>query len=212
MLSTVKYEFDPSYHEQIGASIGISTVGYRLNKYNPSEWHENNYAKHHQTFSDRDNSEKQHELNMKHFHSLNKLKIYQRTNYNNGLFTWSFLPRVRKLCFCRLHDINFWKFELNRMIEDVRNEIDLLVAQKKRLTNSLNATEAPLHIATESLANRHRCYGEDRVYDAVEVGLLKEVEIINNVQSLLRQTMITAEQQIRYLFALLNHLTSMVLR
>jgi type II secretory pathway component PulL len=102
----------------------------------------------------------------------------------------------------RLHDINFWKFELNRMIEDVRNETDILVAQKKRLTNSLDATEAPLHIATECLANRDRRYGEDRVYDGVEVALLKEVEIINNVQNLLRQTIMTAEQQIRYSY---NH-------
>ena len=83
------------------------------------------------------------------------------------------------------------------MIEDVRNETDLLVAQKKRLTNSLDATEAPLHIATECLANRDRRYGEDRVHDAVETALLKEVEIINNVQNLLRKTIMTAEQQIR---------------
>jgi len=47
------------------------------------------------------------------------------------------------------------------------------------------------------LGNRDRRYGEDRVYDAVEVALLKEVEIINNVQNLLRQTIMTAEQQIR---------------
>ena len=59
MLSTEKYEFDPSYRGQTGASIGISTVGFRSNKYNPNEWHENNYAKYHQTFSDRDISEKQ---------------------------------------------------------------------------------------------------------------------------------------------------------
>ena len=83
------------------------------------------------------------------------------------------------------------------MIEDVRNETDLLVAQKKRLTNALDATEAPLHIATECLANRDRRYGEDRVADAVEMALLKEVEIINNVQNLLRKTIMTAEQQIR---------------
>lgn len=83
------------------------------------------------------------------------------------------------------------------MIEDLRNETDLLVAQKKRLTNALDATEAPLHIATESLANRDRRYGEDRCVDGVEVALFKEVEVINNVQNLLRKTIMTAEQQIR---------------
>ena len=59
MLSTEKYELDPSYRGQTGSSIGISTVGYRSNKYNPNEWHENNYAKYYQTFTDRDQSEKQ---------------------------------------------------------------------------------------------------------------------------------------------------------
>jgi len=83
------------------------------------------------------------------------------------------------------------------MNEDIRNEINLLIDQKKRLTNSLGATEAPLHIVTECLANRDRRYGEDRVYDGVEVALLKEIEIINNIQNLLRKTILTAEQQIR---------------
>jgi len=59
MLSTEKYEFDPSYRGQTGSSIGVSTVGFRSNKYNPNEWHENNYAKYHQAFADRDASEKQ---------------------------------------------------------------------------------------------------------------------------------------------------------
>jgi hypothetical protein len=59
MLATEKYEFNPSYHGQTGSSMGISTVGFRSNKYNANEWHENNYAKYHQSFSDRDTSEKQ---------------------------------------------------------------------------------------------------------------------------------------------------------
>ncbi|CAF1285764.1 unnamed protein product [Adineta steineri] len=184
MLSSENYEFDPSYRGQTGTSIGVSTVGFRTNKYNPNEWHENNYAKYHQTFNDRDASEKQRWQATRTEHET--LALQQQTQ---ALST--------KKLQQRLHDVNFWKFELNRMIEDIRNETDLLVAQKKRLTNALDATEAPLHIATESLGNRDRRYGEDRVYDGVEVALLKEVEIINNVQNLLRQTIMTAEQQIR---------------
>ena len=38
--------------------MGISTVGYRSAKYNPSEWHESNYAKYYQAFVDRDNAER----------------------------------------------------------------------------------------------------------------------------------------------------------
>ncbi|CAF1136983.1 unnamed protein product [Adineta steineri] len=184
MLSTENYEFDPSYRGQTGTSIGVSTVGFRTNKYNPNEWHENNYAKYYQAFNDREDSEKQR---------------WQATRTENETLALQHQTQAlsTKKLQQRLHDVNFWKFELNRMIEDVRSETDLLVAQKKRLENALDATEAPLHIATESLANRDRRYGEDRVYDPVEIALLKEVEIINNVQNLLRQTIMTAEQQIR---------------
>ena len=59
MMSTENYEFDPSYRGQTGTSIGVSTVGFRSNKYNPNEWHENNYAKYYQAFNDRDGAEKQ---------------------------------------------------------------------------------------------------------------------------------------------------------
>jgi tektin-4 len=57
-MSTENYEFDPSYRGQTGNSIGVSTAGFRSNKYNPNEWHENNYAKYYETFHDRDEAEK----------------------------------------------------------------------------------------------------------------------------------------------------------
>lgn len=59
MLAAEKYEFDPSYRGQTGPSVGVSTVGFRSNKYTPNEWHENNYAKYYQAFTDRDEAEKQ---------------------------------------------------------------------------------------------------------------------------------------------------------
>lgn len=98
----------------------------------------------------------------------------------------------------RLTDVNFWKTELNREIEDMINETDLLVEQKRRTNRALDATTAPLHIATESLNNRelHR-YGTDRVVDDVEIQLRKEINLINNVQHLLRRTIDEAEQQIK---------------
>ena len=98
----------------------------------------------------------------------------------------------------RLHDVNFWKTELNREIEDIIHETDLLVEQKRRTNRALDATTAPLHIATESLNNRelHR-YGTDRVVDDVEIQLRKEINLINNVQHLLRRTIDEAEQQIK---------------
>lgn len=105
----------------------------------------------------------------------------------------------------RLHDVNFWKSELKREIEDIIHETDLLHGEKRRTNYALDATTAPLHIATESLNNRelHR-YGTDRVVDDVEIQLRKEINLINNVQHLLRRTIDEAEQQIKYEFKYLT--------
>ena len=73
----------------------------------------------------------------------------------------------------RLHDINFWKQELKREIEDVISETDVLCSQKLRLENALRSTEIPLHIATDNLNCRQRRQGVDLVQDAVELNLLK---------------------------------------
>jgi len=73
----------------------------------------------------------------------------------------------------RLHDINYWKSELQREITDMISETDLLCQQKLRLENALRATEIPLHIATDNLHCRQRRQGIDLVQDNVEICLLK---------------------------------------
>lgn len=73
----------------------------------------------------------------------------------------------------RLHDIHFWKSELEREINDIISETDLLLAQKKRLDHALLATEVPMHIATDNLNCRQRRQGIDLVQDEVELSLLK---------------------------------------
>jgi len=73
----------------------------------------------------------------------------------------------------RLHDIHFWKSELDREITDMISETDLLLAQKKRLDHALLATEIPMHIATDNLNCRARRQGIDLVQDEVELSLLK---------------------------------------
>jgi len=73
----------------------------------------------------------------------------------------------------RLHDINYWKSELQREITDVIAETDILCQQKLRLENALRATEIPLHIATDNLHCRQRRQGIDLVQDEVEINLLK---------------------------------------
>lgn len=166
-----------------GNDMGISTVGFRSSKFNPAEWHESNYAKYYQSFVDRDNSEKI---------CNNSSAVLKET----AATTKATQDAATKLLTERLHDVNFWKFELNREIQDVIAETDLLLVQEKRLQKAIRATEVPLHIATDNLNCRKRREGVDLVQDEVELSLLKEVQIINNVKDLLTRTLEQTEKQI----------------
>lgn len=178
------FDFEPTYTGNVGNDMGISTMGYRSAKYNPPEWHESNYSKYYQSFSDRDNAERvRHESN--------------RTCKETEATTNKTQSESTKKLAERLKDINFWKFELNREIQDVISETDLLLAQKKRLENALRTTEIPMHISTDNLNCRQRRQGVDLVQDDVELNLLKEVEVINNVQDLLKRTIKESDAQIK---------------
>lgn len=148
------------YQGSTGNDIGISTAGFRSQKFNPNEWHESNYTKYYQSFVDRDNSEKIRNTSKSVIHETDAT-----TEKNQKEATKKILERK--------HDIVFWIGELEREIRDVISETDLLVAQKKRLENALLATEIPLHIATDNLNCRDRRYGTDKVEDEVELALIK---------------------------------------
>ena len=158
--TTGTFAFEGTYTGNVGNDMGISTMGYRSAKYNPPEWHESNYSKYYQSFSDRDNAERvRHESN--------------RTVKETEATTNKTQAKSTKKLSERLQDINFWKFELNREIQDIIAETDLLLGQKKRLENALRSTEIPLHIATDNLNCRQARQSVDLVQDDVELNLLK---------------------------------------
>uniref|UniRef100_A0A8C4WPZ7 Tektin n=1 Tax=Gopherus evgoodei TaxID=1825980 RepID=A0A8C4WPZ7_9SAUR len=128
--------------------------------YLTEEWHQHNYAQYHQAFADRDGSERCR-------HESQSLAAYaaalaQRTQEDS----------TAKLGQ-RLQDTHFWKAELQREIEDLTAETDLLAAQKVRLERALDATEVPYTIATDNLQCRERRQPADLVRDQVETELLK---------------------------------------
>ncbi|XP_037074415.1 tektin-4-like [Pollicipes pollicipes] len=94
----------------------------------------------------------------------------------------------------RLRDTNYWKFELERLLEDMRNEIDLLIAQKNRLRNSLNASQIPYMIVTDSLDTRRRRIDGDLVTDQLDVALMKEMDVIKRARDLMEDTSVTADR------------------
>ncbi|XP_037243240.1 tektin-4 [Falco rusticolus] len=97
----------------------------------------------------------------------------------------------------RLQDIHFWKAELQKETEDLEAETGLLAAQKLRLERALDATEVPYTIATDNLKCRETRQPPDLVSDEVEGELLKEAELIRNIQELLKRTLTQAANQMR---------------
>ncbi|XP_076453416.1 tektin-1-like [Babylonia areolata] len=104
---------------------------------------------------------------------------------------------VHKKLEQRLDDIRYWKKELDDKLAGLVTEIDSLLAFKKRVEKALQATDEPLHIARQCLANRERRLKIDLVHDDVQKELLKEVETLEGVQALLQRTLEEATEQLR---------------
>nr|XP_004652196.2 tektin-4 [Jaculus jaculus] len=166
-------------------SSGLATAGFRTAKYLVNEWFQNCYARYHQAFADRDHSERQrHESQQL---AAETEALAQRTQQDSTL-------KVGQ----RLEDMHCWKSELQREVDQLTSETDLLLAQKQRLERALDATAVPFSIAMDNLQCRERRQHPDLVRDYVEVELFKEAELIRNIQDLLKRTILQAVTQIRW--------------
>jgi len=150
----------------------------------PEEWHECNYSHYYQSFADRANAQSvRHE-------SKRTMKGKEATSNKSQADSTQKLGESLK-------DIIFWKTELQKKIQGVIDETDLLLQQKKRLENAVFATETPLHINGDNQQCRQRRQEADCVQDDADLNLQKEDEVITNVRNLLEQTIKEAEAQIR---------------
>uniref|UniRef100_A0A8D2LMM1 Tektin n=2 Tax=Varanus komodoensis TaxID=61221 RepID=A0A8D2LMM1_VARKO len=176
--------YEPALNTGPDSSCGLATAGFRTAKYLPEEWHQHNYSQYHQAFADRDHSERCR-LEAQNLAAYTA-ELAQRTQEDST-------SKVGE----RLQDIHFWKSELQRMIEDLAAETNLLAAQKLRLERVIDATEIPYSIATDNLQCRERRQPPDLVRDQVEVELLKEAELIRSIQELLKRTVKQAVNQMQ---------------
>lgn len=146
-------------------SSGLASVGYRSAKYTPAEWVANNDLTLHQAVSDVKHAEKvRHESKA----------LYTETEVR----TLRTQAEGTKHLGDRLQDIHFWRSELERHIEKLEAETDLVLAEKLRLEKALDATEIPFAIATDNLACREKRLGPDLVKDLVEEELVRVRHLI----------------------------------
>ncbi|XP_026340759.3 tektin-4 [Ursus maritimus] len=165
-------------------SSGLATAGFHSAKYLVDEWFQNCYARYHRAFADRDQSERQrHES--------------QQLAAETEALAWRTQEDSTRKVGARLQDMHGWKSELQHEVSELDAETDLLLAQKQRLERALDATAVPFSIATDNLQCRERRQHPDLVRDHVEMELLKETELIRNIQELLKRTIMQAVNQIR---------------
>ncbi|KAL1281731.1 hypothetical protein QQF64_000534 [Cirrhinus molitorella] len=167
-----------------GISAGLATAGYRSAKYTPEEWFANNSALLNRAVADRNHADAicQESKALKAETDAGTLRTQTAGTKHLGN---------------RLQDIHRWRSELEQLIERLIAETDLLTASRRRLEKALDATEIPYAIATDNLTCRERRFGPDLVEDQVEQELLKEVELIRNIQALLKKTLDQTVNQIR---------------
>lgn len=174
----------PVNYETHGTKSAAPTAGFRSAKHTPEEWIQHNYSKYYQSFTDRENAERS-------IHESKKL-----ANETLALTIRTQADSTKKLGE-RLHDIGFWKYELQREIEDMINETQSLVQQQNRLEKAWDATVVPLEIAYDNMRCRDRRYNADLCRDIVEVNLLKEINLIKSVQDLLKRTIDQTKAQVK---------------
>ncbi|KAM6972508.1 LOW QUALITY PROTEIN: tektin-4 [Aplochiton taeniatus] len=164
-------------------SSGLATAGYRTAKYTSEEWHMKNYSILHQAITEREEARRIRQKSK---------SLYTETE---GRELWRTHATGTRHLGERLQDIHFWKSELQRHIEQLIVETDLLLSQRRE--KALHATEIPFIISSDNLTCRERRLGPDLVKDKVEEELLKEVELIRSVQALLQKTHNQAVNQIK---------------
>ncbi|XP_032281731.1 tektin-4 [Halichoerus grypus] len=165
-------------------SSGLATAGFRSARYLVDEWFQNCYARYHQAFADRDRSEGQRHESRQLVAATEALAQCTQEDSTGKVGA-------------RLQDTHCWKSELQHEVSELGAETDLLLAQKQRLERTLDATAVPFSITTDNLQCRERRQHPDLVRDHVEMELLKEAELIRNIQELLKRTIMQAVNQIR---------------
>ncbi|XP_069840299.1 tektin-4 [Dendropsophus ebraccatus] len=183
-VSLPVHTVEAAYNTGEHSSSGLATSGFRTAKYLLQEWQQGGYTSYYQAFCDRDSSEK-----LRHEARQLSAECEARAQRSQA-------DTTKKLGE-RLLDIHFWRSELEREVRDVTAETGLLLQQKGRLERALHATEIPYSIASDNLQCRERRVGAELVRDGAEDELLREVELIRNVQDLLKRTLDQTVQQIR---------------
>ncbi|KAM6939706.1 tektin-4 [Xenentodon cancila] len=165
-------------------SSGSATAGYRSAKYTPGEWFSN-----YRTILER--------AGARHHEAQSIQRQSRILNQDTEAATLKSQTEGTRLLGERLQEIHYWRSELQRHIDQLQADTDSLLALRARLEGALAATDIPYAISTDNLTCRAGRLGPDLVRDSVEEELLKEVDLIRNIQALLKRTIAQVFSQIK---------------
>ena len=141
-------------------SSGSATAGYRSAKYTPDEWFSHYHGVLQQAAGDR--------------LAARSIQRESRSLMGDSEADWlSTQAGGTRLLGERLQDIHCWQSELRRHMERLQGDTDSLLALKRRLEKALDASRAPLAIASDNLSCRARRPAPELVRDSVEEELLQ---------------------------------------
>lgn len=151
-----------------GNDMGVSTVGFRSQKFNPAESTEALYARFRQVLSDLNNAET---VNNTSREMITKTDVHARQVQVHST------NQIQD----HLKDLILWKNELEEEMKATVLELENMNVWKKRLENSQFAFEIIKMISSDNLNSREQRDGVDKVQDAVELALLKVLLILSRV-------------------------------
>ncbi|XP_074777875.1 tektin-3 [Athene noctua] len=152
-------------------------------RYTPDDWYRSNMTNYKESETSRRNAER-----LRIDTSCMMQDKYQQTKKTQLESTKNLGERV--------NDIEFWKSELCRELDEMIGETNALTDMKKRLERALAETEAPLQVSQECLLHREKRMGIDLVRDDVENQLFTEVDTIRSCQKRMQQYLDKAKDQL----------------
>ncbi|KAG8326340.1 hypothetical protein J6590_044327 [Homalodisca vitripennis] len=95
----------------------------------------------------------------------------------------------------RAAEIHRWKTELERALEEMILEIDMLEEQRRRARQAKTALGIVKNITRECLGRRAKRIEPDLVRDEAEEELIKEAALVKEVEDLIDRTIVQIEEQ-----------------
>uniref|UniRef100_A0A1B6BY47 Tektin n=1 Tax=Clastoptera arizonana TaxID=38151 RepID=A0A1B6BY47_9HEMI len=96
----------------------------------------------------------------------------------------------------RAREIHRWKTELERAIEEMIQELDLLEQQRRRAEQAKAVLGIVKNIASECLNRRTTRMEPDLVRDTAEEELIKEAALVKEIEDLINRTLVQIEEQL----------------